>query len=299
MPWDACATGTPSSLSIYLRNSDPWVSFGPDGTAYASGLAFNLGYPNWANSVAVATSRDFGASWQNVQPIPGSAFTQFAQSTDKNSTTADPRTPGTAYTVWDTLIEPTDNPDDNPHTAAYTGPAYFSKTTDYGATWSQASLTSGVVTLTFNSTSTAVAQTVPISLFGVSVSSPLSRAASLQVQAPVSRHRGHHRGGSTQRRPVQLHRLDRVAEHPVPGHAQQRPARVRQVHQRRQHLDGAAGHRPVQQPWRQGSQHGGTPTSRRRARRGRHRPRERKPLRRMGELDQLPEAAEAEQRGMG
>ena len=70
MPWDACATGTPSSLSIYLRNSDPWVSFGPDGTAYASGLAFNLGYPNWANSVAVATSRDFGASWQNVQPIP-------------------------------------------------------------------------------------------------------------------------------------------------------------------------------------------------------------------------------------
>lgn len=138
MPWDACAPGTPSSLSSYLRNSDPWVSFGPDGTAYASGLAFNLGYPNWANSVPVATSRDFGASWQNVQPIPGSAFTQFAQSTDKNSTTADPRTPGTAYTVWDTLIEPTDNPDDNPHTAAYTGPAYFSKTTDYGATWSQA-----------------------------------------------------------------------------------------------------------------------------------------------------------------
>src|SRR5438477_7109904 len=140
MPWDACATGTPSSLSIYLRNSDPWVSFGPDGTAYASGLAFNLGYPNWANSVAVATSRDFGASWQNVQPIPGSAFTQFAQSTDKNSTTADPTRNLTAYTVWDTLIEPTDNPDDNPHTAAYTGPAYFSKTTDGGVTWSQAKI---------------------------------------------------------------------------------------------------------------------------------------------------------------
>jgi len=36
------------------------------------------------------------------------------------------------------------------------------------ATLSQASLTSGVVTLTFNSTKTAVAQTVPITLFGVS-----------------------------------------------------------------------------------------------------------------------------------
>ena len=33
---------------------------------------------------------------------------------------------------------------------------------------SQGSLTSGVVTLTFNSTTTAVAQTVPITLFGVS-----------------------------------------------------------------------------------------------------------------------------------
>jgi Right handed beta helix region len=36
------------------------------------------------------------------------------------------------------------------------------------ATLSQSSLTSGVVTLTFNSTKTAVAQTVPITLFGVS-----------------------------------------------------------------------------------------------------------------------------------
>src|SRR5437773_9161313 len=30
MHWDACAPGTPPSLSSYLRNSDPWVSFGPD-----------------------------------------------------------------------------------------------------------------------------------------------------------------------------------------------------------------------------------------------------------------------------
>ena len=145
MPWSVCAPGTPSSLSIYFRNSDPWVSFGPDGTAYASALAFNLGSgpngaPANANSVAAATSSDFGATWHNVQPIPGSIFTQFSQGTDKNSTTADPTHAGVAYTVWDTLIEPTDNPDDNPHTAAYTGPAYFSKTTDGGKTWSQAKI---------------------------------------------------------------------------------------------------------------------------------------------------------------
>ena len=140
MPWDACAPGTPASLAIYLRNSDPWVSFGPDGTAYASALAFNLGYPNNFNAVAVATSRDFGATWEHAQPVPGSAFTTLSKSTDKNSTTADPVHAGVAYTVWDTLIEPTDNPDDNPHAAAYSGPAYFSKTADFGATWSDATV---------------------------------------------------------------------------------------------------------------------------------------------------------------
>ena len=136
LPMDTCAPGTPGSLSFYQRNSDPWVSFGPDGTAYASALAFNN--TDNQNAVAVASSTTGGTSWDNVQPIQGSIFTTFQASTDKNSTTADPVKPGTAYTVWDTLIGPTDQPDDNPHAQAYTGPAYFSKTTDGGKTWSPA-----------------------------------------------------------------------------------------------------------------------------------------------------------------
>ena len=138
LPINRC-TSTDPSLSFYLRASDPWVSFGPDGTAYASALVFNLGVPNWDNAVAVATSTD-GATWQHAQAIKGSAFTQFAQSTDKNATTADPKKAGYAYTVWDTLIEPTDNPNDNPHTSSYTGPAYFSKTKDGGVSWSEAKI---------------------------------------------------------------------------------------------------------------------------------------------------------------
>lgn len=139
IPWSACSGATKKSgLDIYLRASDPWVSFGPDGTAYASALAFNLVAPNNANAVAVATSTDGGATWANVHAIPGSAFPTAQSSTDKNSTTADPVHAGTAYTVWDTLISPTDNPDDNIHAAAYSGPAFFSKTTDGGKTWSQA-----------------------------------------------------------------------------------------------------------------------------------------------------------------
>ena len=49
------------------------------------------------------------------------------------------------------------------------------------ATLSQATLTSGVVTLTFNSTTTAVAQTVPITLFGVSGSRVHSATIYLHV----------------------------------------------------------------------------------------------------------------------
>ena len=136
----ACSSGTPAALSNMFRASDPWVSIGPDGTAYASALSFNITAPNSANAVAAASSTDGGATWSNIQAIPGGIFQTAQSGTDKNSTTADPVHAGTAYTVWDTLISPTDNPDDNIHAAAYTGPAFFSKTTDGGKTWSQATV---------------------------------------------------------------------------------------------------------------------------------------------------------------
>ena len=138
-PDDMCVAGTPSTLSFYQRSSDPWESFGPDGVAYASALSFDA--TDNKNAVVVGTSTDGGKTWANLQPIPGSIFTSIDQSTDKNATTADPTKKGVAYTVWDTLFTPTDhNPDDNPHPSAYSGPAYFSKTTDGGATWSQAQI---------------------------------------------------------------------------------------------------------------------------------------------------------------
>jgi hypothetical protein len=143
LPVNRCAPGTPPTLNFYERASDPWVSFGPgkvDGKdtqiAYASALSFNI--TNNFNAVSAARSIDGGKTWDHAQPIPGSVFTTFQFSTDKNATTADPFRESTAYTVWDTLIGPTDNPDDNPHAQAYSGPAYFSKTTDGGQSWSQA-----------------------------------------------------------------------------------------------------------------------------------------------------------------
>ena len=134
----ACSPDTQPALSNMFRASDPWVSIGPDGIAYASALSFNVSVPNGANAVVAARSTDGGATWDHIQRIPGGFFDTNDKGTDKNSTTVDPTRDKTAYTVWDTLLLATDNPDDNPHTAAYTGPAYFSKTVDGGKTWSQA-----------------------------------------------------------------------------------------------------------------------------------------------------------------
>ena len=138
LPLTACSAKTQTTLQNMFRASDPWVSIGPDGTAYASALSFNLGVPNNANSVVTARSTDGGKTWDHITPLVGGTFATADKSTDKNSTTADPTEKGTAYTVWDTLFGPTDNPDDNPHAAAYTGPAFFSKTTDGGKSWSDA-----------------------------------------------------------------------------------------------------------------------------------------------------------------
>jgi len=127
VPYTSCA---PSGLP-YERGSDPWVSFGPDGTAYSSALSFD-GSTN-RNAVSAAVSNDGGKTWIHQQTIV--AFPNAQTGTDKNATTADPIHAGVAYTVWDNLISPTDQPDDRIHAAAYTGPAEFSMTSNGGLTW--------------------------------------------------------------------------------------------------------------------------------------------------------------------
>jgi hypothetical protein len=130
LPFSQCA---PGGLP-FQRASDPWVSFGPDGTAYASAISFDRA--DNRNAVAAATSTDGGKTWGNLATLVAFTTNGGQFSTDKNSTTADPVKAGTAYTVWDTLVGPTDHPDDNPRAAAFTGDAFFSKTTDGGESWS-------------------------------------------------------------------------------------------------------------------------------------------------------------------
>ena len=107
----------------YQRASDPWVSFSPNGAAYAISISFNgiSMAPGSSGTVLVTRSADGGASWSAPVPLITDGAGAF---NDKESITADPNDFHYAYAVWDRLD------------TGNRGPAYFSRTTDGGTTWS-------------------------------------------------------------------------------------------------------------------------------------------------------------------
>ncbi|QDN75977.1 exo-alpha-sialidase [Streptomyces sp. S1A1-7] len=123
LPFSHCA---PGGLN-YQRASDGWVSTGPDGTVYASGLVFDA--TDARNGVAASTSYDGGRTWTHTTPLIDDTQAQFTD--DKNSVTADPVHPGVAYQVWDRI-------DEDDSAKIYDGPAYISITRDGGRHWSTA-----------------------------------------------------------------------------------------------------------------------------------------------------------------
>jgi len=129
LPFNACANGLG-----YERASDPWVSVGPDGTAYTVSISFNDTNNN--NAVAAAVSRNGGQTWGNLSVIIADNAPNFQFFNDKESVTADPAKAGVAYVVWDRLESPNGNPDAELHTAAFRGPTFFAKTINGGLTWS-------------------------------------------------------------------------------------------------------------------------------------------------------------------
>ncbi|HEX8969221.1 MAG TPA: sialidase family protein [Chloroflexota bacterium] len=148
LPFSVCAPNAildPFTGAPYLRASDPWVSIGPDGTAYAVGLLAtnSTGAGNNDTGIATVTSSDGGRSWGNARLLksdqgtsPIFEATQFFN--DKESITADPTHPGRAYVVWDRLQGPSQSPDAVLVSRAFRGPTWFSMTSDGGKTWSTA-----------------------------------------------------------------------------------------------------------------------------------------------------------------
>jgi hypothetical protein len=152
LPFSSCATGTPADLQ-YEAASDPWVSFGPGtaadpahgATAYTVSISFNESAGRNGNTVGVAASSDGGTTWAHAQslhadaqsgvPIPV-ADDNFQFFHDKEAVTADPTRPGWAYAVWDMLIGPNPNETSDLHSFSFSDDTLFSRTTDFGATWS-------------------------------------------------------------------------------------------------------------------------------------------------------------------
>jgi hypothetical protein len=134
-PFDAC-TGGPS----YERSSDPWVSIAPNGDAYQIAISFDVSGPAFGgpSGVFVSKSVDHGNSWSAATPLKTDTSPNALN--DKESITADPNTSSNVYAVWDRLVSPTvqASPTGFEHALGFRGPAWFSRTTNAGASWEQA-----------------------------------------------------------------------------------------------------------------------------------------------------------------
>lgn len=121
LPFSKCAV----SPLKFKRASDPFISIGPDGKAYAVALSVNVdknGKQIALSAITAVTSSDGGKTWRNFRVIQSDEGPKIIN--DKESVTADPHKPGVAYVVWDRITQ-------------ISGPAFFSKTMDGGRTWSK------------------------------------------------------------------------------------------------------------------------------------------------------------------
>ena len=123
---------TACSGDTFQRASDPWLSFAPDGTLHALGLAFNEDPSGGfgANAIRACKSIDGGLNWS--APVTLIETNDINVLNDKNALTADPTDSSLVYAVWDRL-QPFKNP-----AADFTGPTLFARSINGGATWEPA-----------------------------------------------------------------------------------------------------------------------------------------------------------------
>jgi hypothetical protein len=136
-----CEGATPGSAGYLNRATDPWTSFSSDGkVVYSISDSFNANGPGFGGTSAIIISRstDGGNNWQ--APVTAISTLSTNALNDKESVTADSllANANVAYAVWDRLVSPSlnANPSAFNRVFSFRGPAFFSKTTDGGQTWS-------------------------------------------------------------------------------------------------------------------------------------------------------------------
>lgn len=123
LPFSRCGGGSVMNGGDYQRASDPWVSYSPNGVVHAMSLSTSGGVyqAGSANAMLASRSFDHGGTWTNPATLILDGQAAF---NDKNAITADPFDANYVYAVWDRLIA-----------ASNRGPAYFTRSTNNGASW--------------------------------------------------------------------------------------------------------------------------------------------------------------------
>jgi hypothetical protein len=106
---------------------DPWVSFGPGGVLYLCASVFG---DAGSGGILASTSSDGGLTWSD--PVPLIAEADPMVEDHGESITADPTDEDLVYGVW------THFPAPKGKTAGVQGPAFFTSSSDGGATWRRA-----------------------------------------------------------------------------------------------------------------------------------------------------------------
>jgi hypothetical protein len=140
----ACSGGTAANGGDFLRATDPWVSFSPNGDLYAMSLSIDPDRPTGGfgkNAMLVSKSTDGGLTWSN--PITLVRSEDPAVLHDKNSLTADPTDARFAYAVWDRVRVPVLSAAslagrENGIGLGFKGPVMLSRTTNGGLSWEPA-----------------------------------------------------------------------------------------------------------------------------------------------------------------
>jgi hypothetical protein len=141
-----CSGGNVANGGDFLRATDPWVSFSPNGHLYAMSLSVDINPPPSApggsgkNAMLVSKSTNGGLTWSDPVTLIRDENPRILN--DKNSLTADPLDSRFVYAVWDRLVLNAGSvilPSfERAVGLGFDSPVYFARTTNGGVSWERA-----------------------------------------------------------------------------------------------------------------------------------------------------------------